>query len=155
MAHLNPNIVTEIPVHDPTNFHPVLLIWSSRTCRPCDRLYERWNELKARLLALNPDLRIVININEDMNLRLAPPIPACLNFLNEWVPNIIYIPGDLWNLAVADPNYILRDGVQVMNGVIEADRVLLVQSQYATNNVDHIIAWVDDINPPDLKEPQE
>jgi hypothetical protein len=155
MANLNPEIVNEIPVHDPTNYHPVLLIWTARTCTHCNKLYQRWDELKARLLGLNPNLRIVINVNAYTNLTVAPPLPACLNFFARWVPNIIYIPGHFWNLAVTDPTYVLREGVQIMSGIIESDRVNFVENnEYQVNDVDSIIAWLADIIVPDIKEPE-
>jgi hypothetical protein len=72
--------------------------------------------LKEKLLQFDPGLRIIIHVTDILGRFNTPLIPKCLEFFLKWSPCIMYIPGDLWTQAMHDPNFVIREGIFVMNG---------------------------------------
>ncbi len=84
---------------------PVLFILVVSWCPYSNQLHDIWPKLKTDILAIDPYINIIVHTASD-NFVLNPEF-AWLRPLVYGTPMILYIPNDLWQQKLLDPDRII------------------------------------------------
>lgn len=108
---------------------PVVVLYKSSACRHCTALSNIWDKPPSKdqdsvmtaLKKVYPNLRFYVVTAKDNTGKFDEnTAPKDLIRYAKWFPNILLIPGQLWDAAMAKlgpkNDVMLIDGVQIMNG---------------------------------------
>ena len=127
----------------PSNPEPTLVFYKSMSCHHCDKLSKIWetppkpgeDSVVSALKKVYPNLRFATVTAKDNTGKFDENLaPKDLIRYGRWFPSILLVPGRLWDAAMAKlgpkNDVKLIDGVQVMNGYIDATGELKNQNKY-------------------------
>lgn len=120
------------------NAEPVVVYYGATWCHNCTQLSKIWNtptkdspSVVDEIRKAYPKMRFVTVTSDkregvfDENL-----YPTSLRKFAAWFPMILLVPGPVWNAANAKlgpSNNVEFKGVQIMNGRLEGERVVMEQ----------------------------
>lgn len=139
---------------------PVIVFYKTDQCPYCVNLEKIWNTVMTEMLKVYPKLRFFIlparNYQGGFDENT---VPKDLIRFARWWPQIILIPGPVWEAAMVNlgPNNPakIRSGVQVLNGKWLNDHPV-PDEKYDTRRPEEFSRWLKDaLNDPEFKQAQE
>lgn len=123
---------------------PVLVLYKSDASVFSLKLSKIWDPIVTKLRSIIPDLRFhTINLPKEgigFNNNISPDY---LRHYIRWTPMVFLVPGQVWDTAMVDTHKSIpiKDGVHIMNGRWESDRVVF-EKKYNYFNIDDYGRWL-------------
>lgn len=117
---------------------PVLILYTSALCLSSKRFIDNYNDFTRDILNIYPDMNIIHIHSKHIHGRFNENMyPSYLLKYNTKFPNIILIPGSLWNIAMKNLGF--NSNVKLTLGVRS------FASTRKSPNIKNILLWLSDV----------